>query len=81
VRLHQSAVRSLMNYLPTRDISCDRFIHRTSGTLILLRCGHGALLVWLPTGERLVEGCDAHAVCVHIPGQLPNEVLRPGGTR
>ena len=62
-------------------IGGDRFIHRTSDTLTLLRCHHAALQTWSPTGVKLRAGCDAHAVYAHTPGQLPNEIPRPDGIR
>ena len=58
--------------------SGDRFTHHTSGTLTLLQC------VPAPSGVvthgREVNG-EARVVYAHTPGQLPNEILRPGGTR
>lgn len=59
----------------------DHFLHRTSGTLILLQCDHAALQASSPKVVRLMEGRDARAANGHTPNQLPNEILRPGGTR
>ena len=56
-------------------------IRRISGTLGLLQCDHAVLRASLPTGVKLMAGCDARAVYAHTPGQLPNEILRPGGIR
>lgn len=52
---------------------------RICGTLVLLQCDRAALQMWLPTGVKLREGCDAHAVYGHTPSQLPNEIPRPDG--
>ena len=62
-------------------IGCDRFIHHTSGTLTLLQCDRAALQVSSPKGVRLTADRGARAAYAHTPGQLPNEILRPGGTR
>jgi len=51
----------------------DLFIHRTSGTLILLQCDHAALQVSSPKGVRLMADRDARAAYGHTPSQLPNE--------
>jgi hypothetical protein len=32
-------------------------------------------------GVKLMADRDARAVYAHTPGQPPNEILRPGGTR
>ena len=56
-------------------------IRRTSGTLTLLQCDRAALQVSSPKGVRLMADRDARAAYGHTPGQLPNEILRPGGTR
>jgi hypothetical protein len=56
-------------------------IRRTSGTLTLLQCDRAALQALLPTGVTLMADCGARAGYAHTPGQLPNEILRPGGTR
>ena len=61
--------------------SRDRFTHHTSGTLTLLQCDRAALQVSSPKGVRLMVDRDARAAYGHTPGQLPNEILRPGGTR
>ena len=52
---------------------------RICGTLVLLQCDRAVLQMWLPTGVKLREGCDAHAVYDHTPSQLPNEIPRPDG--
>ena len=54
---------------------------RICRTLILLQCDRAALQMWSPTGVNLTEGCDARAAYGHTPGQLPNEIPRPGGTQ
>ena len=59
----------------------DRFTYHTSGTLTLLQCDHAVLQASPPTGVRSMADRDARAAYAHTPGQLPNEVLRPGGTR
>ena len=56
-------------------------IRRTSGTLTLLQCDRAALQVSSPKGVRLMADRDARAAYGHTPSQLPNEILRPGGTR
>ena len=40
-----------------------------------------ALQVSSPKGVRLMADRDARAAYGHTPSQLPNEILRPGGTR
>lgn len=62
-------------------IGGDRFIHRTSDTLTLLRYDHAALRASLPKGVRLMADRDARAAYGHTPSQLPNEIPRPDGIR
>ena len=71
----------LLRVLDKQLTGCDRFTHHTSGTLTLLQCGHGVLQASSPTGVRLMADRDARAAYAHTPDQLPNEILRPGGTR
>jgi hypothetical protein len=56
-------------------------IRRTSGTLTLLQCERAALQASSPKGVKLKGDRGARAGYAHTPGQLPNEILRPGGTR
>ena len=56
-------------------------IHRISDTLILLQCDHADLQTSSPKVVRLMADRDARAAYDRIPSQLPNEILRPGGTR
>lgn len=60
---------------------CDRFIHYNSGTLALPQCDLAALQASSPTVVRLKADRGARAGYAHTLGQLPNEILRPGGTR
>lgn len=65
-----------------RTANCrDRFIHHTSGSLTLLQCDRAALQVLSPRGAKLMADRDERAAYGHTPGQRPNEILRPGGTR
>ncbi len=54
--------------------------HRTSGTLALLQCVRAALRHSSPKGVKLKGDHGACAARAHTPSQLPNEILRPGGT-
>ena len=56
-------------------------IHRSADTLILLQCDHADLQASSPKVVTLMADRDARAAYGHIPSQLPNEILRPGGTR
>lgn len=59
----------------------DGWLRRISNTPILRLRDRDVLQMSSPTGVKLMAVRDERAEYAHIPGQLPNEILRPDGTR
>ena len=59
----------------------DGWRQRISDTPILSPCDRAVLQLSSPTDVKLRADHDERAGYAHTPGQLPSEILRPGGTR
>jgi hypothetical protein len=80
-RLSQSAVECSLLIREQETLVAKGWLRRILNIPSLRPRDRDDLQLSSPTGVKLMEDRGAHAGYAHTPSQLPNEILRPGGTR